>query len=158
QLVSDATASDRLRGFGCGVHRLDKIEGPPRHPATFFGTGFQNAQSYAPAVNVRRTRLPFLCTRPCVLPAPIGTDRDPDPSCAYLHDLGAVRRVQDAPAAALADAFEATPFVRGENLIVAQLSQRRMGVLCPRRRLRCIWLAAIGNALAIEPQINCLRI
>src|SRR5262249_50591726 len=41
QLVSDAAAGDRVCGFGCGVHRLDKIEGPPRHTATFFGTGFK---------------------------------------------------------------------------------------------------------------------
>jgi hypothetical protein len=32
-----------MRRLGCDVHRLDKIEGPPRHAATatFFGTGIK---------------------------------------------------------------------------------------------------------------------
>jgi hypothetical protein len=41
QFVADAAAGDRLCNFGLGVHCLDKIEGPLRHAATFFGTGFK---------------------------------------------------------------------------------------------------------------------
>jgi hypothetical protein len=39
QLVPDATAGDRLRGFGLGAHCLDQVERLLRHAATtLFGT------------------------------------------------------------------------------------------------------------------------
>src|SRR5262249_19316368 len=41
QLVADAASGDWLGGLSLGVHRLDKLEGPLRHAATLFGTGFK---------------------------------------------------------------------------------------------------------------------